>query len=695
MMKCENNNPGVSTSAMANIVLGLVSRMAASMLLIAGILGTHVQALDPSYELDNQVVSATGLISEAENAPIRTEVISARQLEFMQAKVLTDALQYSTGLKVQKTVKQGSKISMQGIDANYVLVLKDGLPFISPTGSETDLSQISLAGIERIEIIKGSGSALYGSSAMAGVINLISKETDISQLELDLQQGQYQSGSQSQLEQHSIFASKLLGQQRISLQAFRKLSPETDLDSHTNIEDGASQALNNFELRIDHHHSPCFITNINSKSYLRVNYLSDEKVRRLEDVIYPPQDSVAGEYNTVSDKISLDAGIRQLSSRLFDQGSIMMRYEGYEEQSGNWDERAQDKKQRTVDTQLFKIESQFHNQFQSAGASHALGYGVSYQQNTMKQRKIETAALEVDEQSSALEIYLQDNIITSDFGEFVTGVRVQQDSGFGVHSNAKLNWMKSVFDYKNITSKLRLSYGQGFRAPDLKQRFYNFDHSNLGYVIKGNSELLPEESNNINASLSLSHFGNLLELSAYYNDYKNKIETVFTGEVNRISQNQYQNIGRAITKGYDISLTIQPSESLYWQQGLAYLEADNLDNHERIEEQPRWSYKTQLNYAVNHQWVLSLYGNLERDSYKGKYDSDGDDVADTERATTQDLIQTWDVKASFKLNSQIKFSAGIDNLLNETKDSGINANIEVDDRPIEARLFTLGLNLTF
>ena len=256
MMKCENNNPGVLTPLMINKALGSVSRMAGSMLITAGILGTHAQALEPTYELDNQVVSATGLISEAENAPIRTEVISARQLEFMQAKVLTDALQYSTGLKVQKTVKQGSKISMQGIDANYVLVLKDGLPFISPTGSETDLSQISLAGIERIEIIKGSGSALYGSSAMAGVINLISKETDISQLELDLQQGQFQSGSQSQLQQQSIFASKLLGQQRISLQAFRKFSPETDLDSETQIEDGASQALNNFELRLDHHHSP-------------------------------------------------------------------------------------------------------------------------------------------------------------------------------------------------------------------------------------------------------------------------------------------------------------------------------------------------------------------------------------------------------------------------------------------------------
>ena len=95
---------------------------------------TSIQA-DSLIELDHQVITSTGLISEVDDSAIRTEVISAQQLEFMQAKVLTDALQYSTGLKVQKTVKQGSKISIQGIDANYILVLKDGLPFISPTGS--------------------------------------------------------------------------------------------------------------------------------------------------------------------------------------------------------------------------------------------------------------------------------------------------------------------------------------------------------------------------------------------------------------------------------------------------------------------------------------------------------------------------------------------------------------------------------
>ena len=655
-----------------------------------------VQGAERLIELDNQVISGTGLIGEADDSPIRTEVISAKQLEFMQAKVLTDALQYSSGLKVQRTVKQGSKVSMQGIDANYVLVLKDGLPFIAPTGSETDLSQISLAGIERIEIIKGSGSALYGSSAMGGVINLISKESEVSQIELDLQQGIYAQGAEEGLQQHSLFASQLLGQQKLSLQAFFKDSPEIDLNKQTQAADGAQQSLKNLELRLDHHHGKGYFTNANSMSYVRLNYMSDEKLKAKNPIIYPGQGAFASDYKTDSDKTSLDAGVRQLSSPLFDQGALMMRYEHFSEQSGNRDTLSIDKNQRTVDTQLFKFESQFNNQLQIARQLHSISYGLSYQQNTMEQNKIGGDITEIDNKSSTtVELYIQDDVITQSWGEFVPGLRVQNDSDFGFHSNAKMNWMKELSSYHDIFTKFRISYGQGYRTPDLKQRFYKFDHSNIGYVINGNENLKPEESHNINATYTMSHFDNRLEFSAYFNDYKNKIETVYSGQVDGISQNNYQNVGRAITQGYDISLTLQPTSNFYWQQSLAYLATKNLDTGERLESQPLWSYKTQFNYSFNHKLVLSLYGNLELDSYKGKFDSDKDDVVDSIRATTQNLIQIWDTRASFRINSYLQLTAGIDNLLNETRDVTIDPDAEVDDRPIESRLMTLGLKLTY
>jgi len=660
--------------------------------LVALFSGVCAQA-ESLIELDAQVITSTGLMSDTDDSAIRTEVISAQQLEFMQAKVLTDALQYSTGLKIQKTVKQGSKLSIQGIDANYVLVLKDGLPFISPTGSETDLSQISLAGIERIEIIKGSGSALYGSSAMGGVINLISRESDINVLELDIVQGQHQTGTTDPLQQQSVYASQMWGKQRLSFQGFQKLSPEIILDEDSGYVDSASQELQNLEIRFDKYHGAGWITNEHSQSYVRFNYLGDEKSQRLEPLVYPGQGEFEQEYNTDSEKMSLDLGVRRLSSALFDQGSIISRYERYQEQSGNRDDLSKDNKQRKVETQLLKVESQFNNQFQIMESQHILSYGASLQKNSMDQKKIESGAEEIDDKTtSTIEAYVQNDIITATMGEFVPGLRVQNDSDFGFHSNLKLNWMKEVGSLENYHSKLRLSYGQGYRTPDLKQRFYLFDHSNLGYVIVGNEALQPEESHNVNGTFTVRHFDSRFELSAFYNQYKNKIETTNIGTVNRIQQYEYANVGRAVTQGIDISLTLQPTAKLYWQQGLMYLATENLESGERLESQPLWGYKTQLNYTYNHKLVFSLYGSIERDSYKGTYDDDG---IETDRLTTKDLIQIWDIKTSFRINQHIKLNAGIDNVLNDTRSAGLDADIEIDDRPIESRLFTLGINLTY
>ncbi len=676
------NNPSMSVLSMPSIV-GLL-------FLMLGISNAFASGL---MELDHQVITGTGLISEVDDSPIRTEVISAQQLEFMQAKVLTDALQYSTGLKIQKTVKQGSKLSIQGMDANYVLILKDGLPFISPTGSETDLSQISLAGIERIEIIKGSGSALYGSSAMGGVINLISRESDINVLELDIAQGQHQEGTTKPLQQHSVYASQMWGRQRVSFQGFQKLSPEVMLDKDSGYVDGASQELQNLEVRFDLHHKAGWVTSEQSQSYARFNYLADEKNQRLEPLLYPGQGEFDQEYNTNSKKMSLDLGSRQLSLGLLGQGSIISRYESYQEQSGNRDDLSKDNKQRKVATQLLKVESQFNNQFQVMASQHMLNYGISLQNNSMDQEKIATGAEEIDNKStSTIETYMQNDIITSNLGEFVPGLRLQHDSDFGFHSNLKMNWMKDVGSIKNFNSKVRLSYGQGYRTPDLKQRFYLFDHSNLGYVIVGNEALQPEESHNVNGTFTIRHFDSRFELSAFYNQYKNKIETTNIGSINRIQQYEYANVGRAVTQGMDVSLTIQPTSQLYWQQGLMHLATENLDTGERLENQPLWGYKTQFNYSYDHKLVFSLYGSIESDSYKGTYDNEG---IDTPRLTTADLIQIWDMKVSYRINQNIKLNASIDNLLNETKSAGIDANIEIDDRPIESRLFTLGMNLTF
>lgn len=643
--------------------------------------------------LDKQVVSATGLLTDVDDTPIHTEVITAKQIEFMQAKVLTEALRYSSGLKVQQTVKKGSKLTMQGIDANYVLILKDGLPFVSPTGSETDLSQIPLAGIDRIEIIKGSGSALYGSSAMGGVINLLSKESDVSQIEIDIKQGAYQSGSDGFKQEQSIFASKVLGSSKISTQLFHKKTPEIDLDESTEAADGAMQDLTNVELRFDQRHGD--ETGVSAASFVRLNYMQDEKRQTLDPIIYPGQGSFSNEYQTLSDKTTIDAGIRQFKFDWLNQGAVNFRYEKYSEQSGYRDGLKGELNQREVDIALYKVETQFNNHFYHSQYQNTLSYGISAQQNQMSQNKLEGITEIDDKESSTVEAYIQSHVMTANYGEFVPGIRVQNDSDFGFYPNAKLNWMKDVSLIDGVESKLRLSYGQGYRTPDLKQRFYLFDHSNLGYIIQGNEDLEPEESNNYNMTLTLKKGNARLEWTAFYNQYRNKIETVSSGTVNNIEQFQYENVGQAITQGQELSLVLHPIENMYWQQSIAYLDTENIDTGERLEGQPLWSYKTQFNYSVTHKLIMSLYGSIEYDTYNGQYDSDGDDIDDTDRNAVTDVIQIWDIKASYRIINQVNLYTSIDNLFDQKRSIGYDTVAEVDERTIESRTFNLGINVIF
>lgn len=640
--------------------------------------------------LDTQVISATGTLMDVDDTPIHTEVINAQQLKFMQAKVLTDALRFSSGLEISDTVKKGSKLSIQGMDANYILILKDGMPFISPTGSETDLSQISLVGIERIEIIKGAGSALYGSSAMAGVINLISKESNVSFVEVDLKHGVFQENASGVQEQQSLSATKVLGSNKFSTQLFHKFTPNHDLDDSNRTVNAAQQELSSIELRYDRHHGEK--DKLGASSFIRINYLEDSKDQALNPLSYPGLGTFNNNYLTDSERLSLDAGIRQFSFDWLDQGDVSFRYEKYTEQSGNYDGLRGELTQRETDISLYKIKSQFNHNFQYLKYQNNLSYGVSAQQNTLLQTRIDGGVNEVDdEKSSLLETYVQNSVITPEVGEFVLGLRGQEDSDFGYYTNLKLNWMKELNLFESYESRIRFSYGQGYRAPDLKQRFYVFDHSNLGYIVLGNEDLKPEESDNYNTTLTINNDDVRFEWNLYYNDYKEKIETISKGVVDSISQYQYENIGKAKTYGQSLSLTVNPTQKLFVKNSLAYLSTENISTGKRLEGQPKWSYKTQLNYAVNKDLVFSLYGTVSYDTYNGM----ATDESGKDREAITDTIQSWDVKASYQLFKPLNVYASIDNLLNEQRSAGYNPITEVDERSIESRLYNLGMTLSF
>src|SRR5512140_2465422 len=130
---------------------------------------------ESNINLNEVVVTATKSEKTLKNVPVLTQVISARQMLNLGITNVTDALQNMVpGLDVSQFGTRTS-ISMQGMDSKYVLFLIDGERIAGEVNGDIDYSMLNMENIDRIEVIKGASSSLYGSNAIGGVINIITK----------------------------------------------------------------------------------------------------------------------------------------------------------------------------------------------------------------------------------------------------------------------------------------------------------------------------------------------------------------------------------------------------------------------------------------------------------------------------------------------------------------------------------------
>ena len=129
------------------------------------------------FELEEVVVTSTKTEKLLIDVPVRTEVITSADIKAKGAVNLYEALEGMPGIRVEQQCSycNFSVVRMQGLESGHVQVLIDGQPTYSGLAGVYGLQQVPTANIERIEVVKGAGSALYGSSAIAGVINIITK----------------------------------------------------------------------------------------------------------------------------------------------------------------------------------------------------------------------------------------------------------------------------------------------------------------------------------------------------------------------------------------------------------------------------------------------------------------------------------------------------------------------------------------
>lgn len=136
-----------------------------------GQVGT-IPSADTLYGSANEiVVTATRTEKKLGNVAVPVTLISSKQIAQAGSVRLADILQEQAGLYI--TTGFGAGVQMQGLNPDYTLILLNGEPLVGRTAGILDLNRITVGNIKQIEIVKGPSSSLYGSEAMAGVINII------------------------------------------------------------------------------------------------------------------------------------------------------------------------------------------------------------------------------------------------------------------------------------------------------------------------------------------------------------------------------------------------------------------------------------------------------------------------------------------------------------------------------------------
>ena len=132
--------------------------------------------IETLLQMNDVVVTSTRSGYLLRDVPIATEVISTKEVSESGAVTVSELLSQRAGVSTSVNVDGGAIFNMLGLDSRYILILKNGQPITGRFNNRVNLNQISIGNIKGLEITKGPGSAIYGTDAMGGVIN-ISKES--------------------------------------------------------------------------------------------------------------------------------------------------------------------------------------------------------------------------------------------------------------------------------------------------------------------------------------------------------------------------------------------------------------------------------------------------------------------------------------------------------------------------------------
>ena len=521
-------------------------------------------------ELQEVVVTGTGTQHLLKDAPVQTEVISQRQLQQYAGRSIEDILSGLTASFAFNESDMGSGLQMNGLGNSYVLILIDGRRLHGDNGGENDLSLIDPHNIERIEIVKGASSALYGSDAIAGVINIITKKHREQGIMLE---NTSRVGSYGDIRQHNGLAlnyGRLSSYTNFQLQhsdGWQNTAEEAIQQTEYHITDSRNKTVNrhtNWQVaeRLTYQLTPAVELYADGSIYWKRIYRPcghhpgvDVKTWDLQ--YNNASASVGGKWKLNStDVITLDADWKRHAYRYaytdttLTDGYVNGRFTNYFPYFPGDKELQSD--QRLTNVSLKGVFALPYEQRLSAG--------LEYRYDWLK-APMRVAGGKATDNTEA--VYVQDELELLDPLYLTAGLRLTRNEGFGTRLTPKLSAMLKLGDLR-----LRATWSQGYKTPTPKELHYQYVRNMNGvYLYLGNQDLKAQTSNyaGVSAEYTVGHL--TLTLAPYYNKVNDMITLVtiptksapgdLISKYDPIRVRQYQNMEDAKTYGIDFTVRYQ------------------------------------------------------------------------------------------------------------------------------------------
>ena len=494
--------------------------------------------------INEVVVTGSRTARPIKMSPVTTQVLGGKALVDAGYSNLQQALQQETpGLNIQK-VGFGNEISMQGLDARHVLFLMDGERMTGDMAGNLDYERFNLHAIDRVEIVKGASSTLYGSRAAGAVINLITKKTD-KPLSIDagIRYGQMNERNYKHPQPKDFLYMFEQNADRPNLQSWVSAGFKAGkFTSQTDVWYSESDAFYMYQAEND------------KKVYTKeANPFLPHDIIVVSNAVRPPMGIEGKEHITVSQKLYYNPN-PNLSVLVYGSSFFMNTYDLIQDmtfsQARDWTAGTKvtyhvkdwfsvtgslhadfydrfkrheriDKRQKDYESSIYQprltVTSNYFN-------GHSLILGMEHTSDELTSDRFSGNANH-DLKTRALketEYFLQDEWTINPRWMISVGIRTNFSKAFGFMGMPKVAAKYSPDKHWS----LRANYSMGYRSPSIKELFFNWDHLGM-FMIRGNENMRPEKYNYFSLGAEYSNDRLFVSGTAYGNYFRDKIEGVW------------------------------------------------------------------------------------------------------------------------------------------------------------------------